>query len=240
MEGLFKKSLGDARQAQARTPTSTASNPTRGREWDSGHGDPVSDPSVELDLVIKNLIDKQRITPDSVDELRRLLNEVARRDGTEPMCVAAKRAFEVDSPHSQGLVLSVVGLAYPDTPSKIALASQMPASIIRTSAIRGLCANELHGDLKGMQQLYQLMPLGEDRSLVASKMAEVVLSSQGLGAGLDFIANLEMPEERYSALVMLELSNQEGWHEAQDLQKFDKIVDSLLPVHRKLMTRVRP
>lgn len=167
----------------------------------SGAADRAPDPSAELDQVIKTLISKPLITTDTIDRLRKHLNEVARRDGSEPMCVAAKRAFEVDSERDQLMVLHVVNLAFPDTPSKIALARQMPASRIRTSAVRQLCDNELKDDLKAMQQLYAIMPLGEDRALVATEAAAVVLSKQGLSAGLDYIAKLEMPEERYSALA---------------------------------------
>ena len=167
----------------------------------SGAAERTPDPSVELDQVIKTLISKPLITTDTIDRLRKHLNEVARRDGSEPMCVAAKRAFEVDSERDQLMVLHVVNLAFPDTPSKIALASQMPASRIRTSAVRQLCDKELKDDLKAMQQLYAITPLGEDRALVASEAAADVLSKQGLSAGLDYIAKLEMPEERYSALA---------------------------------------
>jgi hypothetical protein len=99
-----------------------------------GEAERAQDPSVELDQVIKQLISNPLITTDTIDRLRKYLNEVARRDGTEPMCVAAKRAFEIDSERDQSRVLHVVNLAFPDTTSKIALASQMPASKLRTSA----------------------------------------------------------------------------------------------------------
>ena len=204
----------------------------------SGAADRAPDPSVELDQVIKTLVSEPLITTDTIDRLRKQLNEVARRDGTEPMGVAAKRAFEIDSERDQSLVLAVVNLAFPDTPSKIALASQMPASRIRTSAVRGLCAKELKGDLKAMQQFYEVMPLGEDRALVATEAAAVVLSDQGLSAGLDYIEKLEMPEERYSALNMAIMSNQPGWREAQIIQKLGTIVESLLPEHKKSMARL--
>lgn len=194
--------------------------------------DPV-DPSVELGQVIKQLNLKTLITTDTIERLRSLLNEVARREGCDPMCVAARRAFEVDSELDQSVALGVVKLAFPDIPSKIALATQMPASRIRTSAVRHLCANELKGDLKGLRQFYEVMPVGEDRALVATEAAEVVLSDQGLSAGLDFIEKLEMPEERCSALQMANMSNTTGWKEEQNLQKFHKILDSLLPKDKK-------
>jgi hypothetical protein len=228
-----KRTAEDDKTGSSHESNIQANGSPRGSGVASGEAERTPDPSVELDQVIKTLISKPLITTDTIDRLRKQLNEVARRDGTEPMGVAAKRAFEIDSERDQSRVLNVFNLAFPDTPSKIALASQMPASRLRTSAVRGLCGEELKGDLKAMQQFYEVMPLGEDRALVATEAAAVVLSKQGLGAGLDYIANLEMPEERYSALNMANMSNQPGWKEEQNIQKFRKIVDSLLPKDKK-------
>ena len=61
----------------------------RGSGVASGEAERAPDPSVELDQVIKTLISEPLITPDTIDRLRKYLNEVARRDGSEPMCVAA-------------------------------------------------------------------------------------------------------------------------------------------------------
>jgi hypothetical protein len=228
-----KKSGGDEVRAQARTSTLMEPHDTREEKSASSHEDKFSDPLEELDQVIKQLKMKTPITADTIDRLRSLINDVARREGCDPMCVAAKCIFGVDSRIDQLSVLGSVKFAFPDTPSKIALTSQLPAGVIRTSAVRGLCSNELKGDLIALQQLYAVMPHGLDRSLVATKAAEVVLAGQGVSAGLDYIAKLEMPEERYSALVMANQSDQQGWQEEPNIQKFHKIVDSLLPEHKK-------
>jgi hypothetical protein len=226
------KSTGDKGRMSANTLKSMAPQDARKSQLASSSGDPALDPSIELDQVIKQLKMKTPTTADTIDRLRSLINDVARREGCDPMCVAAKCIFRVDSRIDQLSVLGSVKFAFPDAPSKIALTSQLPAGVIRTSAVRGLCSNELKGDLIALQQLYAVMPHGLDRSLVATKAAEVVLAGQGVSAGLDYIAKLEMPEERYSALVMANQSDQQGWQEEPNIQKFHKIVDSLLPEHK--------
>jgi hypothetical protein len=54
-------------------------------------------------------------------------------------------------------------------------------------------------DSKGLQTIYDSIPVGASRTYVGIAKARLTVAASGLPAALDYIAALEMPEERFAA-----------------------------------------
>jgi hypothetical protein len=139
----------------------------------------------------------------SSEELKSLLQKRAQDDNSETMVIAAQLIAESNSSENQELLLMAILSAFPDSDSRIVLAKNLPAGRTRSGLISGLCDKlSEEDDMRRFEDLYNTIPIGQDRQTVAAKFAAKTFEKEGVTSGLTFIGGLEMPEERYTALMI--------------------------------------
>lgn len=129
------------------------------------------------------------------------LVSVAEREASKPMALAARLILENESDDDREMVFHLVLDAFRDLESQITLANELPAGRLRAGVIH-VWANRLElefRDPKGLQTLYDSIPVGAPRTDVGQAAARLTMAVSGLPAALDYIAALEMPEERFAA-----------------------------------------
>jgi hypothetical protein len=129
------------------------------------------------------------------------LISLAEREASKPMALAARLILENESDEDQEAVFHLVLDVYRDLTSQIALSNALPAGRMRSGLVNGWVSRleQLDRDPKGLQTLYDSVPVGASRTYVGQAAARLTMAMNGLPAALDYIAALEMPEERFAA-----------------------------------------
>lgn len=176
-------------------------------------------------------------------EFRDGLVAVASREGVTPMAVAARLIASARSEDERDNIIVAVRDCFRGLEWDIALAKELPAGRQRSRIVNGRAIGlaQQDRDLVGLKTLYDSIPVGADRANVAALGANLTVSLDGLPAALDYIAALEMPEERFAAFRVINTkANFAGYATDTEVQeKCDAIVESFPPQQRETYRYLR-
>lgn len=223
--------------------------PPKGRMSDVGiHADPTSH-SIGQPLDHLGNIVKDSFGSNGRDwmvgrlEFRDGLVAVASREGVTPMAVAARLIASARSEDERDNIIVAVRDCFRGLEWDIALAKELPAGRQRSRIVNGRAIGlaQQDRDLVGLKTLYDSIPVGADRANVAGLGANLTVSLNGLPAALDYIAALEMPEERFAAFRVINTkANFAGYATDKEVQeKCDAIVESFPPQQRETYRYLR-
>lgn len=162
---------------------------------------------------------------------------LAEQEGVAPMTLAARLVLDAGSPDDQELTEFIVQITFDDTTSQVELAKALPAGKLRTRAT-GILGAQLvaAGDLQGLRDVYHALPVGKDRSMTAQRAAKLTMNQLGLSEALDFVASLEMPEERYAAFYATQEQWKTHWNDDGVAAKVNAVIESFDENGRKLLS----
>jgi hypothetical protein len=162
---------------------------------------------------------------------------LAEQEGVAPMTLAARLVLDAGSPDDQELTEFIVQITFDDTTSQVELAKALPAGKLRTRAT-GILGAQLvaAGDLQGLRDVYHALPVGKDRSMTAQRAAKLTMNQLGLSEALDFVASLEMPEERYAAFYATQEQWKTHWNDEGMAAKVNAVIESFDENGRRLLS----
>jgi hypothetical protein len=144
------------------------------------------------------------------------------------MTLAARMVLDAGSLDEQEMTQYFVRIAFPDTTSQIELAKALPAGRLRELATGNLGTQLVAaGDLQGLRDVYDALPVGKDRSRTAERAATLTMNQLGLCEALDFVVSLEMPEERYIAFFATREQWKPHWNDDGVAAKMNAVIESL-------------
>lgn len=198
---------------------------------------------------LKNLVHtiRKAVTENQIEAARerfRLdLVKAAERAGSTPIALAARLILANESEEDQEVVFHFVLGVYRDLSSQIALSNELPAGRMRSGLVNGWASTleQLDRDQRGLQTLYDSIPVGASRTYVGTAGARLTMSMNGLPAALDYIAALEMPEERVAAYrAVVTKVNLEPFADNKEIQaKSRAIIESFPKQFRELYSASR-
>lgn len=172
-----------------------------------------------------------------------LLESVASQRGVKVSDVAASFIEERPSIDDQKGAVPEVLTCFPTVEERINLYISLQPGEVR-EMVAGSAAAQLveERNLEGLSKLYENLPLGKDRTAVAAATSTLAATTEGTEKGLAFIANLEMPEEKYASLKemnKLRLLNGTA-PDSAIVSAARSIVETLTPDQRAQMERLVP
>jgi hypothetical protein len=161
----------------------------------------VGGSSATLEASLRKTLDSRGLGSNQVQTFRYELIELAKVQGVDPMSIAAPMILDDQSLDGQVKRMLWVLTAFQDPVMQAGLAKQLPAGKIRTLVVSSSIGQfEKQQDTAGMKSAYDSLPVGSDRTTFSGSLSKLIIRKEGLVRGLDFISQLEMPEERYAAI----------------------------------------
>lgn len=177
---------------------------------------------------LRKVFDSQRRGALQLRKFRSDLLALAKKNGEDPMSIVAPMILEGRSPEAQLERMLWVVDAFDDPATQVDLAKALPAGTIRRSVVsiatRGF---EREKDIAGLISAYDSLPVGGDRTDLSVALSKMKINDEGLLSGLDFISQLEMPEERYAAIMATEDLWAAQIRDPQTQMKLDQVVDTM-------------
>jgi hypothetical protein len=165
---------------------------------------------------------------ESLMEFEANLLLLAEQEGVAPMTLAARLVLDAGALDEQEMAQYAVRIAFADTTSQVELAKALPAGRLRELATGNLGTQLVAaGDLQGLRDVYNSLPVGKDRSRTAERAAKLTMNQLGLCEALDFVVSLEMPEERYIAFFATREQWKPHWNDDGVAAKMNAVIESL-------------
>jgi len=186
-----------------------------------------------------NLLTTQVITQSEARSFDANFRIFAQTEGYhDAMELASVMILSADSQQQQIGRLFQFSFLFPDYEDRLSLYSYLPAGKLRSSCAASMRGEALRSNaFEDLHRFYEAIPLGSDRIQVAVSAAVLCKKVNGVGSSLDFIAGLEMSDERYAAATELILSDDfkpdeiRGQHE----ESFANLMNSLDEDDRKTL-----
>lgn len=173
---------------------------------------------------------------DEYGEVRRVVIIAATAEGALPADVAARIVAGIPDPDKQDAARSIFECAFPSPQERIDFAKALPAGKTRSKVFYGVHNHyAMKHDWDGLQTLYKEMPLGKDRTQIAKRTLQLLANEQGAEAALDYLDNLEMPEERKVAGMAFLGSTAERNARSDDLlhERIERLIEEIIPSRKR-------